>query len=432
MIKMKTLLRTITIVAAGLIACTAQTAQASTVQVGGCKTGLTNFTTIQAAVNAVPPGSTIQVCPGTYPEQVIIAQKVTITGVSSGSLDAPIVTVPASGLVANGVDILGNPVAAQIFVQNATGVTISRITVDGSNNQLTSCGSPNPIGIYYQNSSGTINDDVARNQLMAPDLQGCQLGLAINVESNSGAPVVNITNNSVRNYDKNGITASGPGTGGGPNVLVSGNTVIGLGATGVIAQNGIQVGFGASGKVMGNNVADDIYTGPTFGASGILIYASGGITVASNVVESTQLAIAPTTDPTAGSADNTFIDANHIGGTQTFDAIDLCSNNDTVESNVIFGSAQSAIHLDDECPGPGSTPSGNNNVVRTNTINEACAGILLGSGAGNTIGPNNTFFNVVNISLAGDSCPAVAPAFANKAAGSGEKHQSLRPSPFKM
>jgi pectin methylesterase-like acyl-CoA thioesterase len=62
MIKKKTLLRTITIVAAGLIACLlAQTAQASTVQVGGCKTGLTNFTTIQAAVNAVPNGSTIDV-----------------------------------------------------------------------------------------------------------------------------------------------------------------------------------------------------------------------------------------------------------------------------------------------------------------------------------------------------------------------------------
>src|ERR1700722_5884429 len=430
MIKTKTLLRTITIVAAGLIACLAQTAQASTVQVGGCKPGMTNFTTIQAAVNAVPPGSTIQVCPGSYPEQVIIGQKVTITGISVGALDAAVVTVPSSGLVANGVDIFGNPVAAQIFVQNATGVTISHITVDGSNNQLTGCGI-DPIGIYYQNSSGTINDDVARNQIMAPDLEGCQVGLAINVESNSGAPLVNITNNSVRNYDKNGITADGPGTGGGPNVLVSGNNVIGIGPTGAVAQNGIQIGFGASGKVMGNDVADDIYTGPSFGASGIIVYASGGITVASNVVESTQLAVVAETDPTAGAADNTFINANHIGGTQNFDAIDICSNNDTVESNVVFGSAQSAIHVDDECPGPESTPSGNNSVVRTNTINEACAGILLGSGTGNTIGPNNTFFNVVNTTLAGDSCPAVAPDSAKKAGGSVEKHQSLRPSPFK-
>ena len=431
MIKKKTLLRTITIVAAGLVACLlAQTTQASTVQVGGCKTGLTNFTKIQDAVNAVPPGSTIDVCPGTYPEQVIIIQKVTIVGVPAGSLDAAVVSVPASGLVANGTDIFGNSVAAQIFVQNATGVTISHITVDGSNNQLNSCGSPNPIGIYYQNSGGAITDNVTRNQIMAPGLQGCQLGLAINVESNSGTPVVNISNNSVRNYDKNGITVSGPGTGGGPNVTVSANTVIGLGATSVTAQNGIQIGLGASGKVMGNNVADDIFTGPTFGSSGILIFASSGITVSGNVVDSTQLGIVPATDPTFGPADNTFINANHIGGTQTFDAIDLCSNNDTAELNIIYGSAESAIHVDDECPGPGSTPSGNNNVVRTNTINEACAGILLGSGTGNTIG-SNTFFNVVNITLAGNSCPAVAMASANKAGGSGEKHQSLRPSPYK-
>ena len=96
---------------------------------------------------------------------------------------------------------------------------------------------------------------------MPPGYQGCQGGLAINVEATTGSPVVKITNNSVRNYDKNGITASGPGAHGGPNVTVSGNTIIGLGATPVIAQNGIQIGYGASGSVSSNYVADDIYTG---------------------------------------------------------------------------------------------------------------------------------------------------------------------------
>ncbi len=261
---------------------------------------------------------------------------------------------------------------------------------------------------------------------MDPADQGCQLGLAINVESDSGAPAITISDNSVRNYDKNGITASGPGTGGGPAVTINANTVIGMGATTVIAQNGIQVGFGATGTISANYVVDDIYVNPPcggmgqpvcYGSSGILIYASANITASTNAVESTQLAIVPATDPTYGNADGTTIKSNHIGGTQNFDALDLCSDNNTAQSNVIYGSAQSAIHLDDSC----SPSTGSNDTVTSNTINEACAGILLGTGTGNTT-TGNTFFNVTNTTLAGDTCTPL-PDVKGKA-------QSLRPSAY--
>ena len=213
---------------------------ATTVIVGTCKTGV-HFSTIGAAVTAAPVGATIDVCPGTYPEQVAISKNLTLIGIASGTSDAAVVVTPATGLVQNGLDIYGNPVAAQIFVQGGADVTISHLTVDGSNNQLSGCGAPDPIGIYYQNSSGKITDNAVRDVLMDPADQGCQLGLAINVESNTGTPAVTISDNSVRNYDKNGITVSGPATGApGPDATVSANTVIGLGATSVIAQNGIQ------------------------------------------------------------------------------------------------------------------------------------------------------------------------------------------------
>jgi len=223
----------------------------------------------------------------------------------------------------------------------------------------------------------------------------------------------------VRNYDKNGITASGPGAGSpGPNVTVTGNTVIGLGATSVTAQNGIQIGFDATGSVSTNYVADDIYTGPTYGSSGILIYASSGVTVTSNTVDSTQLGIVPATDPTYGNANGTIIRLNHVGGTQTYDAIDLCSDGNTASSNVIYGSAESAVHVDDECP----PSTGSHTTVSSNTINEACAGILIGpSSASNTIG-TNTFMNVTNTTLAGDTCTPLA--------GPSGKHQSIKPSAY--
>lgn len=400
-----------------------QAVQASTVIVGTCKTGV-QFATIGAAITASPVGGTIDVCPGTYPEQVTITKKLTVMGILSGTSAAAVVVPPAGGVVVNASDILGNPVAAQIFVDGATGVTISHLTVDGSNNGLSSCATQFE-GIYYQNSSGTITDNAVRNQILVPADEGCQDGLAINVESNIGIPAVTISNNSVRNYDKNGITADGLGGGNpGPNVTVKANTVIGIGATAAIAQNGIQIGFGATASVANNYVADDIYTGPYYGSSGILIYASTGVTVSGNTVESTQLAIVPANDPTLGLADGTSITSNHIGGTQNFDAIDLCSSNNVAQSNTIYGSAQSGIHADDECPGPASAASGNNNTVQRNTINEACAGILEGSGTGNVFN-NNTFLNVITTIMAGDTCtpPGAGPK--------GAKHKSLRPAPYR-
>jgi Periplasmic copper-binding protein (NosD) len=343
-----------------------QAAKASTVVVGTCRTNLTSFTTIQGAVDFVPSGSTIDVCPGTYPEQVTInAKSLTLNGVLAGTNDAAVLIPSAGGLAVNATDIDGDAVAAQIFVENSTGVIVSRLTVDGDGNALSGCGT-NLIGIYYKNSSGRITDDVARNQILGSSDQGCQVALGIDVESDSGTPAVTVSNSSVHNYQKNGITAGGPGTGGGPGMTITGNTVTGIGPTPAIAQNGIQVGFGATGKITGNYVVKDIYTGGTFGASGILIYASSGVTVSSNTVESTQYGIASVSDPTSGSADNAIVSANHIGGTETFDPIDLCSNGNTAQSNSINGSnAQSGIHVDDGCPGPGAMPSGINNTVKT-------------------------------------------------------------------
>jgi parallel beta-helix repeat protein len=98
----------------------------------------------------------------------------------------------------------------------------------------------------------------------------------------------------------------------------------------------------------------------------------------------------------------TTVSNNHVSDTHLGDGIDLCSNQNTVSGNTLFSSGQAGIHLDSSF---GST--GNNNIV-SKTVNEACAGILLGSGTGNTFPIANLVANVANTSLAGDVCtPAV-------------------------
>jgi len=418
-------------------------ASAETLVVGTCKAG-SQFPAIHWAIAAAAPGSTIYICPGTYTEQLTITESLTLIGVSANGLsgasasgpDNPVIAPPTvGGLEANASDLSdGSAIAAQIAVVTPEGasapinVKISNIAVDGANNLISGCG-PDLIGIYYQNASGTIDDVVARNQTLASGLGGCQSGLAIFVQSgyaSGGTAVVTIENSSVHSYQKNGITVDGSGT----VATITGNYVVGQGSTPVIAQNGIQVSDGARGSVKGNTVTDDVYVNPSncgttcVGGSGILVYDSGAtsashLAISGNTISNTQLAIVAYGD-SLGTADYNDVTSNKVTGTQAAgsfldDGIDLCSNNNTATSNTVFNSSGSGIHIDSSCTESTGT-TGNNTTVTRNTVNEACAGVLTGSGTGSSQSAN-IVYNVLQVAQAGDSCPSggsLATAARNK------------------
>src|SRR6267143_725845 len=131
--------------------------------VGTCKPSLPSYATISGAVSGVPPGSTVLVCPGTYPEQVTIAQPLTLKGITSANAGQAVITVPGSGLavVTTG---FGFSIASQVAVTATAGpVNISDITVDGTGNTVG--GYPTwLVGILYDDgSSGTVNEVTVRN-----------------------------------------------------------------------------------------------------------------------------------------------------------------------------------------------------------------------------------------------------------------------------
>jgi len=111
---------------------TALPAVAHSFAVGSCAPRLQSFATISAAVSSVPPGSTIFVCPGTYPEQVTITQPLTLQGIASSNQDQAVIAVPVAGLTENITSIFGQTVAAQVLVQGVGPVRIINITVDGA------------------------------------------------------------------------------------------------------------------------------------------------------------------------------------------------------------------------------------------------------------------------------------------------------------
>jgi hypothetical protein len=367
-----------------------QVAYAAPVIVGTCKSGV-QFATIQSAINASPSGTTINVCPGLYPEQVVINKALTLKGFASGNQGAAIITAPPGGIVQNATSLsTGDPIAAQVLVQSGTGlVTISDMTVDGNNNQI-SC-TPDLIGIYYQNSSGTITRDAVLNEVMTNDT-GCQGGLGIFVQSGgSGSSNVSITFNHVEDYQKNGITGNEVGT----SVTINGNTVIGQGPTTGAAENSIQIGFGATGSITSNTVSSDVWAPDTFSdpgdaAAGLLVYDAANVIISKNNVSATQFGIAVVGDG-AFSADHASVTNNTVSATHIFDGIDLCNNSNTVTGNVINGSDEAAIHIDGSCGG--STGS----VVKSNTINSACAGILIGANSSVSSSSPNTYYNTITL-----------------------------------
>ncbi|MGA8068494.1 MAG: right-handed parallel beta-helix repeat-containing protein [Terriglobales bacterium] len=347
-------------------------------QVGSCtppNPPLHTYVTIQAAVTASPAGTVIEICPGTYPEQVTIGKNLTLEGVGNLSSDAVVILPPAGGVVQNATDVSNSdPIAAQILVQFAT-VSISNLTVDGTGNGLLNTCTPDFDGILFQNASGTVNHVAVRNQLLGDVQGGCLTGDPIYVETGNGyTSTVTVENSSVHNYNRNGITGRYAGT----TLNVNGTYVQGAGPLGLgyAAQNGIEVGFGAKGKITTNTVIDNSYVGPTYGASSILLYGAeenSSITVTGNILGNSQIPIGLYSNGQAGQLNNgVTVTGNKIFGTPTFDAIDVCSNGNVVTGNTIFNSAESGVHLDASCGGTGQ----NNNALSNTILESACAGVL--------------------------------------------------------
>jgi nitrous oxidase accessory protein NosD len=333
------------------------------------------FTSIQDAINAANPGSVIRVCPGTYGEQLSINKSLTIEG------DNGAVVLPSS-MVANTTGSSGTPIAAAILVKNAANVGIEGLIVDTANNGITEC-SPDLIGILYQNSTGSIKHNAVRNTKLSISLNGCQSGDAIVVQSlGGGSSKVSINDNSIHDYQKNGITGNESGT----EVAITKNVVTGLGPTIGAAQNGIQIGFGAKGEIQRNTVTDNVWSpcvslaNCAFNATGVLVFQSDDVHVEHNSVATNQVGV-------FAGGQNAKIESNNIANSLVLVGIDLAGDSNVASRNEVTNSGQAAILIE-----------GNNNSVQSNDITEALIGILKLSGTvGNTHSGNSFFATLITV-----------------------------------
>ena len=253
------------------------------------------YTSVQAAVTAAPGGATVYLC-GTTPfvgSVVIQTKPLRLTGDPGAAIaagDGSAATgIPATTFFSSRGLVTPHSV---VTVLGAQEVSIAGITVEGP--FFSGCAG-DQFGVL-QLGSGLLRltgDQVQQIRGLHTATWGCQSGVAVQIgreywpqaagtfgveDFTGNADIVHTT---VTTYQKNGITADGPGT----RVAIVGSTVSGNGPTIHTAQNGIQISRGATGQVHNDTISGNEcqVVIPTGVATGILVFGGAGTPLSTDV-----------------------------------------------------------------------------------------------------------------------------------------------------
>ncbi|HEV7735782.1 MAG TPA: right-handed parallel beta-helix repeat-containing protein, partial [Chlamydiales bacterium] len=211
----------------------------------------------QNGIDIVASGGTVNLASATYAAPLnILSKNLTLNG--NGQANTTILmtgAVPAhSGR---------NPA---IYVQDGTDVIIQNLTVNGNNDGFPV--NPSIVGIFYVNAGGTIaNNHITQIANSVPPYGGGQQGNGIRAISNTGGPyTLNIDSNLIDFFQKAGIVVNGTQIIGN----FSNNVIQGLGVPSSPAGLGIQFSGGIA-TISGNTI-----TGIMFGthnaSAGIFVF----------------------------------------------------------------------------------------------------------------------------------------------------------------
>ena len=308
---------------------------------------------IQEAVGiAWASGSTINVLAGTYEEQVTVDNKsVTIegAGVTSSFINSPVTIATTFGTNKCVVGVVNN---GNLVMKN---LTLDGLGRGNANYRF--------VGVGFGNAGGTIENCKVLNIKDTP-FSGSQHGVGIySYNDDAAARTVNVLNNEITGFQKNAMALNASGTN--PfTVNVSGNTVIGAGATGVTAQNGIQVpGDMVNGLIQNNSLTGIGYTGSSAVATTILSFYAD-VDIVSNTVT------------------NGHVGIYNIDGTSN-----ILNNNITAQKIGFYGYGIVATDPPQAVPSPFDIPDGGNKVKNGS---EALTSVLLDGNIVTFIGPDNT------------------------------------------
>jgi hypothetical protein len=221
-------------------------------------------------------------------------------------------------------------------------------------------GTVSGANIHNANYFGVVNDGGAVNiqnsdihDIGESPFNGTQHGVAIYFVLGSNASGT-ISGNHIWHYQKGGIVVNGTGS----SATIRDNVVTGLGPVGFIAQNGIQVGYGADASVMRNTVSGNSYIGTSTVSGGIVVVGGPyygeaytvGTQIVGNTVTNNDIGVFLTNLAADGSAPDVATNIKTVNNTISNDAVTNnyggcgyqagvsdVGNNDKIINNTISG-----------------------------------------------------------------------------------------------
>jgi parallel beta-helix repeat protein len=318
------------------------------------------YQTVQAAVNAAGPGDRINVCAGTYTEEVLIS--------GAGKNNISLRSVRRWDAVIKAPAVMLGPTKSIVLVNAAQNVTILAFTITGPS-ALPCDGLRYGVRVDGGGSAAILGNHIT--QIRDEPFSGCQNGVAVQVgrlsEGTTGS--AQILGNVIDHYQKNGPTVSNAGS----HAEIAYNRIFGVGPTAVIAQNGIQASGGATAEIRHNFVSGNIYTPQTFASTGILLFTPGDVLSDHNTLTSNDVGLYVFGTTGSNSPHN------RVRGS-TFDGLILqqASGNQAAENRTDHNNG----------PGIGVYDSQDNSLDDNMVEDNAGSGILLDNGDNNTVGSN--------------------------------------------
>ncbi len=322
--------------------------------------------TINSALAIANPGDEIEVCPGLYAEQVVLTNRISLTGRRIGSLVPVIkpITLPATRPSIFG----GNPIAAAIIIDTQSS-SISDLEIDLSDNTLAAC-TPALAGVYWRNASGAqVRVDVKNAALtLRPD---CESGVGTLIESGRagdifgqpvlGRSVVSIEGSRFSGFQKSGLVALGDRT----LARVQDSQAIGSGPSSGPVQNGFEVGKAARARFqdIGAENLRSLVPGKT--ATAVLVFSSDKVRVRRITATDVQTGVFLV-------GERNRVLSGQFGSVRS-DAVVVLGERNKVAANDIDGSSVSGVFID-----------GDSNRVLGGLIRNAPIGVWSFDGTGNT------------------------------------------------
>jgi hypothetical protein len=237
------------------------------------------YNSIQQAIS--DSTAAVEVCTGTYEEQLDIERPVTIIA-SQATVKVPVVS-QKSVTACDAASEVGDGLEDQDLISICTPgrVNISGLTVDaiwsGEPVGPTASCAYNLYGILVGGGAELRLSESVVDGAAPAAINGCQYGVGVQVGMSYASPAqvgkARLSTDVISGYQKNGITVDGEGS----SAKITEDRITGAGKTPLIAQNGIGVQLGAKATIATSVVKQNECEPPSCGPNPLTEYQAEGV-----------------------------------------------------------------------------------------------------------------------------------------------------------